>query len=143
MFSIIAILCFLPQTMAFFNIMPYVSLTENMYNVSNCSQKATNKVIYNENCVTIYEKTNDFPKCCYELLERVSNTSDFRICYPNGTISTLYDCTSNYDYLENKASFITLSIMGILFLLFISVGLMYYMCSYINRGLFKNRYQPM
>lgn len=142
----LALFLLIPASNAFMQLEPYVTVSKYEYNVSSCSEEAYNITNYDETCLNIYNTQNTYPKCCYSLLETILNTSNFNfsICYPNGSSSILYNCNSHYDYLENRQTFIALGIFGILFLTFISIGLLYLVCGFINRGLFgRNRYQPV
>ena len=142
----LALFLLIPASNAFMQMTPYVTVSRNEYNVSGCSLEPYNITNYNEDCLDIYNTNEQYPKCCFKLLEKIVNSSNanFSICYTNGSSSINYVCNSHYDYLENRETYVALGVFGILFLTLVSIGLIYILCTCINRGLFgRNRYQPV
>ena len=128
---------------ATFKIFPYVTLSENVYNVTDCSTQPSHVIDYNYDCYYPYKKSNGLSKCCADILNKVTNETELNICYKNTTNSHLYYCENHIDYMENISAYLTLSIIGGIFIIGCLTLLLYFMVSVISRSFFRNRYQPL
>lgn len=144
--ALVVILACVQSSHGFVKMVPYVSLNVNSYNVSSCGEESSRVITYEADCLDIYEKrSNSIPKCCYSLLNSITNNTDFRICYPEGVNSSrLYDCTSNYDFFEKRIYLYAFGIIGIMALCVLGFIILYCLCAWMRLGFFRShRYAPV
>ena len=143
MFQALLFFAFVSGCNGLFKIFPYVTLSKNIYNVTDCSIPANQVINYDYDCYYHNKKENGVNECCIDILKKVSNETELNMCYTDSNNSSLYFCNSRIDYFENMNAYLTLSIIGILFLISCAMIFIYCMVNVISKSFFKNRYQPL
>lgn len=118
-----------------FDIPDNVDFITSIYNTSNCSNPPYKNVTLKHLCYET-KKINDYPKCCYELLNSINifTNKSLNSCVSTNMLNSdilaiKYDC--NLTHFKNFSTIETFSYIGIIstaIILIILMGLIMYCC---------------